>query len=61
LLEPAEALLLVLRAALLFQRFAKGQGHTAQLNFGDGFAAALAEREHLPLAFAADDFRAVGF
>lgn len=74
LLDPAEALLLVLDpdvvpvdgalarpAALLFQRFGKGQGHAAQLNVGDCFAAALAEREPLPLAFARGDFSAAGF
>jgi uncharacterized protein with PIN domain len=32
----------------------------AQLNVGDCFAAALAEREHLPLAFARGDFSAPG-
>jgi len=74
LLEPAEALLLVLdpdvvpvdgalarRAALLFRCFGKGQGPAAQLNVGDCFAAALAEREPLPLAFARGDFSAAGF
>jgi ribonuclease VapC len=73
-LEPAEALLLVLdpdvvpvdgalarRAALLFRCFGKGQGPAAQLNVGDCFAAALAEREPLPLAFARGDFSAAGF
>lgn len=72
-LEAAEALLLVLdpdvvpvdgalarRAAGLFQPFGKGQGHTDQLNFGDCFAAALAEREQLPLVFAGDDFSSAG-
>ena len=49
------------RALQVFQRFGKGQGHTAQLNFGDCFAAALAEQEQLPLAFAGEDFSAAGF
>jgi ribonuclease VapC len=48
------------RACQIFQRFGKGQGH-AQLNFGDCFAAALAEREQCPLASVGDDFRAAGF
>ncbi|MCT0215758.1 type II toxin-antitoxin system VapC family toxin [Synechococcus sp. CS-1330] len=37
------------RALGIFKRFGKGQGHPAQLNFGDCFAAALAERDQLPL------------
>ncbi len=49
------------RALQVFQRFGKGQGHAAQLNFGDCFAAALAEQEQLPLAFAGEDFKAAGF
>jgi uncharacterized protein with PIN domain len=49
------------RACQIFQRFGKGQGHGAQLNFGDCFAAALAEREQCPLACVGDDFRAAGF
>ena len=49
------------RAVALFQRFGKGQGHPAQLNFGDCFAAALADREQLPLAFTGNDFSAAGF
>ena len=32
----------------IFQRFGKGQGHGAQVNFGDCFAAALAERKQVP-------------
>ena len=47
-------------ACRIFQRFVKGQGHEAQVNFGDCFAAALVEREQVPLAFAGDDFRAAG-
>ncbi len=49
------------RALALYQRFGKGPGHAAQLNFGDCFAAALAEREQLPLADAGEDFAAAGF
>jgi ribonuclease VapC len=49
------------RALVLFQRFGKGQGGKAQLNFGDCFAAALAERDQLPLAFVGTDFREAGF
>jgi ribonuclease VapC len=49
------------RALALDQRFGKGLGHAAQLNFGDCFAAALAEREPLPLAYAGGDFAAAGF
>jgi ribonuclease VapC len=49
------------RAVAVFQRFGKGQGHPAQLNFGDCFAAALADREQLPLAFTGNDFSAAGF
>jgi ribonuclease VapC len=57
---PVEALLALLdpdlvplnanlarRALALNQRFGKGLGHPAQLNFGDCLAAALAERELL--------------
>jgi ribonuclease VapC len=53
------------RALALYQRFDKGLdkglGPAAQLNFGDCFAAALAEREQLPLAYAGEDFAAAGF
>jgi ribonuclease VapC len=73
-LEAVEELLLLLdadvvpvdedlarRACRIFQRFGKGQGHGAQLNFGDCFAAALAEREQCPLACVGEDFRSAGF
>ena len=49
------------RALGIFKRFGKGQGHPAQLNFGDCFAAALAERDHLPLGYIGDDFTKAGF
>jgi len=52
---------LVHRALAVYQRFGKGLGHAAQLNFGDCFAAALAEREQLPLAYAGQDFAAAEF
>jgi len=74
LLEPVEQLLerldadmvpvdaeLARRALAVYQRFGKGQEHPAQLNFGDCFAAALAERDQLPLAFVGEDFAAAGF
>lgn len=49
------------RALGIFKRFGKGQGHRAQLNFGDCFAAALAERDQLPLGYIGDDFTKAGF
>ena len=49
------------RALGIFKRFGKGQGHPAQLNFGDCFAAALAERDQLPLGYVGDDFTKAGF
>ena len=49
------------RACRIFQRFGKGQGHAAQLNFGDCFAAALAERDQAPLAYTGDDFSTAGY
>ena len=49
------------RALGIFKRFGKGQGHPAQLNFGDCFAAALAERDQLSLACIGDDFAKAGF
>jgi ribonuclease VapC len=74
LLQPVEAFLdlldpdvvpvdaeLARRALVLFQNHGKGQGSKAQLNFGDCFAAALAERDHLPLAFVGKDFSDAGF
>jgi ribonuclease VapC len=49
------------RALGIFKRFGKGQGHPAQLNFGNCFAAALAERYQLPLGYIGDDFTKAGF
>ena len=37
-------------------RFGKGGGHSAQLNFGDCFAYALAQAVDAPLLFKGDDF-----
>ena len=73
-LEPMQALLdlidpdlvpvdadLAERALGIVLRFGKGQGHPAQLNFGDCLAAALAERDQLPLGYIGDDFSKAGF
>ena len=48
------------RAVAFYQRFGKGLGHAAQLNVGDCFAAALAQREQLPLAYAGEECAAAG-
>ena len=39
-----------------YERYGKGRGHPAGLNFGDTFAYALATVRHLPLLFKGDDF-----
>ncbi len=39
-----------------YERYGKGRGHSAGLNFGDTFAYALATVRHLPLLFKGDDF-----
>ena len=39
-----------------FERFGKGRGHPAQLNFGDCMAYAVAKHEDLPLLYKGDDF-----
>jgi ribonuclease VapC len=39
-----------------FLRFGKGQGHPAQLNFGDCMAYAVAKSLNAPLLFKGDDF-----
>lgn len=57
---PVDALL-ARRALEIYHRFGKGQGHRAQLNFGDCFAAALASEQQVPLAFQGDDFDAAGY
>lgn len=43
-------------AADAYRRYGKGQGHRAQLNFGDTFAYALASARSLPLLFKGNDF-----
>ena len=41
-----------------FIQYGKGNGHPAQLNFGDLFAYALAKSNNAPLLFKGDDFAA---
>ena len=41
-----------------FVQFGKGNGHPAQLNFGDLFGYALAKSNNAPLLFKGDDFAA---
>ena len=43
-------------AAAAYQRYGRGRGHPAQLNFGDTFAYALAVSRGLPLLYKGDDF-----
>jgi ribonuclease VapC len=43
-------------AAVAFERFGRGSGHRANLNFGDCFAYALAMTRQVPLLFKGDDF-----
>lgn len=43
-------------AVAAFGRFGKGQGHRAQLNFGDCLAYAVAKQHDLPLLYKGDDF-----
>ncbi len=43
-------------AAAAFERFGRGSGHRANLNFGDCFAYALAMTRRVPLLFKGDDF-----
>jgi ribonuclease VapC len=40
-----------------FNRYGKGQGHPAQLNFGDCLSYAVAKIAGVPLLFAGEDFR----
>ena len=44
-------------AVLAFKRYGKGQGHKAQLNFGDCMSYAMSKTELMPLLFKGDDFR----
>jgi ribonuclease VapC len=46
-----------LRALDAFERFGKGRGHPARLNFGDCFAYACAKAEGVPLLYKGDDFK----
>lgn len=43
-------------AVKAFLKYGKGQGHPAQLNFGDCMAYAVSKLEGLPLLFKGDDF-----
>ncbi len=49
-----EQRILATRAA---EKYGKGSGHPAQLNFGDCLVYAAAKHRDLPLLFAGDDFR----
>jgi ribonuclease VapC len=44
-------------ARAAFNRYGKGMGHKAQLNFGDCFVYALAKEAGEPLLFKGDDFK----
>jgi ribonuclease VapC len=44
-------------AADAFERYGRGKGHGARLNFGDCFAYAAAKALDAPLLFKGDDFR----
>jgi ribonuclease VapC len=44
-------------AAEAFEKFGKGMGHPAQLNFGDCMAYAVAKHENVPLLYKGNDFR----
>ena len=46
----------VVEAKLAYARFGKGQGHPAQLNFGDCVSYALAKVSGRPLAFKGENF-----
>ena len=43
-------------AAAAFDRYGKGRGHPAQLNFGDCMAYAVAKARDVPLLYKGDDF-----
>lgn len=43
-------------AAAAFDRYGKGRGHPAQLNFGDCMAYAVAKAHGVPLLYKGDDF-----
>jgi ribonuclease VapC len=44
-------------AAAAFEKYGKGRGHSAQLNFGDCIAYAVSKLEGQPLLFKEEDFR----
>lgn len=44
-------------AVLAFKKYGKGQGHKAQLNFGDCMSYAMSKIELMPLLFKGNDFR----
>jgi ribonuclease VapC len=44
-------------AVMAFKKYGKGQGHQAQLNFGDCISYAMSKTEFMPLLFNGDDFR----
>jgi ribonuclease VapC len=44
-------------AVLAAQKYGKGSGHRAQLNFGDCLVYAAAKHRDMPLLFAGEDFR----
>lgn len=52
--EPAEVII----AHEAFRKYGKGNGHPAQLNFGDLFSYALAKARNVPLLFKGNDFAA---
>jgi len=43
-------------ARVAWQRYGRGSGHSAKLNFGDCFAYALAKERNEPLLFVGNDF-----
>ena len=45
------------QSVLAFKKYGKGQGHQAQLNFGDCISYAMSKTEFMPLLFKGDDFR----
>lgn len=53
-MSPGDAV--IERAHAAFITYGKGNGHPAQLNFGDLFAYALAKSQGLPLLFKGEDF-----
>ena len=54
IVPPGPAEIAIAHAA--FVKYGKGNGHPAQLNFGDLFSYALAKSRGVPLLFKGDDF-----